>query len=497
MQDSPNILLVYPKYSDTFWSFRHALKFVGKKAAFPPLGLLTVASMLPANWPVKLIDLNVKDFRQKDLEWCDMVFISAMEIQEDSTRQVLGMAKNLNKTTVAGGPLFSSRPEDFDEVDHILINEAELTLPQFLSDLRDGTARHIYKTEGFWATLDETPVPRWDLIDQRNYSTLNIQYSRGCPYDCEFCDITHLNGRKVRAKPVGRFLQELEKVYEIGWKERLFIVDDNFIGNKVTLKKQLLPELIEWQKKKGNPFTFITQVSVELADDDQLINLMTQAGFVKLFIGIETPEENSLIECGKNHNVKRDLLASVKKLQRSGFQVEGGFIVGFDNDPLSIFESQIRFIQESGIVTAMVGLLHVLPGTRLHHRLRKENRMRSNASGDNMDFSLNFNPKMDAEVLIKGYHKILDTIYAPRHYYKRIRSFLKNYRPRKNTNNRPTFESFLALIRSFYYIGLLSHSRFRFWTLLLWTLFRKPASLPIAVTLSIYGYHFRRIIAEK
>jgi radical SAM superfamily enzyme YgiQ (UPF0313 family) len=497
MNPNYKILLVYPEYPDTFWSFKYALKFIYKKASFPPLGLLTVAAMLPEKWGKKLIDMNVNPLRDRDIQWADFVFISAMDIQESSVRKVVNRCKALGIKMVAGGPLFSIRHKDFDDIEHLVLNEAEITLPSFLEDLMNGYPKHIYDSSDHWPDIQNTLLPQWDLINLKKYATMNIQYSRGCPYDCEFCDITLLNGRKIRTKTKDQIIKELECLYQNGWRGAVFIVDDNFIGNKRKLKKEILPAITEWMEQKKYPFYFNIQASIELSDDDELMKLMVNAGFNKVFIGIETPDENSLTECNKYHNKNRDLIYCIQKMHRCGLQVQGGFIVGFDNDPLSIFETQIKFIQESGIVTAMVSLLNALPKTKLHNRLIKEKRLLKVSSGDNTDFSLNFIPKMDAEKLINGYKKILNTIYSPKHYYKRVKTFLKVYKPIPKNKFRFTLNDQIALIKSIIYLGILGEMRFHYWRLFFWTIFKHPKLFSLAITFSIYGFHFQKIVNRQ
>ena len=489
------ILLVYPQYPDTFWSFKHALKFVSKKAAFPPLGLLTVAAMLPGEWEKKLVDMNVTRLTDEDIRRADYVFISAMVVQRDSVLEVIGRCKRLGTRIVAGGPLFTTGYEEFDGVDHFVLGEAEVTLPLFLEGLEKGCAQPIYSSDTR-PDISKTPIPLWSLINMKNYSSMSMQYSRGCPFDCEFCDIVMLNGHTPRTKDKEQLLAELDALYRRGWRGGVFIVDDNFIGNRKKLKLEILPAIIEWRKGKKYPFPLFTESSINLADDEELMKLMVAAGFNTVFIGIETPNEESLVECAKSQNQNRDLVASIKKIQNYGLEVQGGFIVGFDSDPLSIFKSQISFIQKSGIVTAMVGLLSAPPGTRLFQRLKKENRLTKDFTGNNTDCSLNFIPKMNHDTLINGYKHILNTIYSPRQYYERVKTFLREYKPRRGTASRLQSHHIRAFIKSLWFLGIREKGRRYYWRLFFSTLLKQPRKFPISISLSIYGYHFRKVVEK-
>ncbi|MRR34360.1 DUF4070 domain-containing protein [bacterium] len=489
------ILFVYPCYPDTFWSFRYALKFISKKACYPPLGLLTVAAMLPPEWEKRLVDMNVEPLSDEHLLWADYVFISAMAVQRNSVEEFLSRCRRLGVRTVAGGPLFTACHADFPDVDHLVLNEAEVTLPQFLEDLEKGEAQRLYTSEQR-ADLKDTPIPLWELIDIRKYAAMNIQYSRGCPFDCEFCDITALFGRKPRTKQTGRLLAELESLRRCGWRGGVFLVDDNFIGDKRKLKREVLPALIDWMERRGRPFSFFTETSVDLADDPELMELMVRAGFEEVFVGIETPNEECLKETGKVQNRNRDLLTSVRRIQHSGLQVQGGFIVGFDSDPATIFESHIRFIQESGIVTAMVGLLTALRGTRLYGRLVSEGRLLRETSGNNTGTGINFIPRMNPQLLVNGYRSIISTIYSPKQYYRRLMLFLREYRPVRQGSFHLKLIHVRAIVASFVLLGIVGKERLQFWKLITWSLIRRPRLFPLAVTLAIYGYHFRKV-AEK
>jgi len=486
------ILLVCPEYPDTFWSFKHALRFVSKRAGQPPLGLLTVASLLPAEWEKRLIDLNLGPLTPEDLRWADYVFLGGMSVQAESARKVIERCNEAGTKVVAGGPLFTARHQEFRGVDHFVLNEAEITLPDFLDDLRHGRQKQLYTTTG-WADLTTTPLPRWELIDRRQYATMNIQYSRGCPYDCEFCDITVLYGRVPRTKSGAQVIAEMDALYRTGWRGHLFFVDDNFIGNRDKLKKDVLPRIIRWMEENGHPFSLGTEASLNLSDDPVLLDLMARAGFEEVFVGIESPNVESLEECRKTPNKNRDLIASVNTLQKAGLQVQGGFIVGFDHDPPSIFDTLIRFIEESGIVVAMVGLLNAPIHSRLHGRMGRENRLLHVFSGDNTDFSMNFIPKMDPEALATGYRRVLEAIYSPREYTRRVIDFLETHEPLGRHQPPLEMAHLRALLRSMLLLGVVGKGRLHYWRLFFWSLFRRPRQFSTAITLAIYGFHFRRV----
>jgi radical SAM superfamily enzyme YgiQ (UPF0313 family) len=486
-----NVLLIYPKFPDTFWSFKYALKFIRKKAAHPPLGLLTVAAMLPDHFNRRLVDVNVDSLSDDHLAWADLVFIGGMAVQRDSAKQIIARCKTADLKVVAGGPLFTAEPEMFEEVDHLVLDEAEITLPAFLKDLKNGRLKKIYRASGF-CDIQRTPPPDWDLVEMEKYASISIQFSRGCPFNCDFCNVTVLFGHKSRLKSAQQVISELDRIYDAGWRGNIFFVDDNFIGNKRYLKAHLLPALIQWRtEKKG--CAFFTEASINLADDAELMDLMVAAGFDSVFIGIETPNNDSLTECQKIQNKNRDLMQDVKVLQRAGLEVQGGFIVGFDSDTPSTFEQLVDFIQKSGIVTAMVGLLQAPPGTRLFDRLKKENRLIGmKISGDNVDGTTNINPKMGLDQLKNGYRFIMGHLYAPKHYYRRVKVFLKEFGSSK-VKMPIDLQRLLAVFRSGIQLGILGKERFHFWYLMTWTLLRKPRLLPLSITFAIYGYHFRRI----
>ncbi|MCB2225692.1 MAG: B12-binding domain-containing radical SAM protein [Desulfarculaceae bacterium] len=492
-------LLIYPQNPETFWSFKYALKFISKKALHPPLGLATVAAMLPEAWEKKLVDENVEPLRDKHLHWADYVFISAMAIQRKSVQRLLDRCRAMGVKVVAGGPLFTTCHQDFQGVDHFVLGEAEITLPPFLQDLEAGRAKPLYATDQYPSLVD-TPPPLWSLFKLRRYASMSLQYSRGCPFQCEFCDITSLFGRKVRTKGANQVLAELDSLYTAGWRGALFIVDDNFIGNRAKLKDEVLPAMICWMKQHRHPFVLSTEASIDLSDDETLMKMMVRAGFDGVFVGIETPNPDSLAECSKLQNRNRDLVACVKKIQSFGLEVRGGFIVGFDSDTSSVFEQQIELIQNSRIVTAMVGLLNAPRGSRLYRRITQEGRLLTEVTGDNTDFSTNIMPRMGLEALSQGYNEVISGIYSPKPYFKRVRDYLRDYRvPEKN---RAHFHTGYVRLHSGYawafpktllVLGVKDSARWQYWKLLLWSLFRRPGRFPMAVTFAIYGYHFRKV----
>jgi len=487
------ILLVYPQCPDSFWSFKHALKFISKKAAVPPLGLITVSAMLPSTWQKKLVDMNIETLRTNDIQWADYVFISAMNIQKESVNNVIADCKKLNKKIVAGGPLFTQEYSNYPQIDHFILNEAEITMPLFLNDFHAGQPRRLYRTSEY-ADVSQTPVPDYHLLARGKYAFMNLQVSRGCPFSCDFCEITSLLGHKVRMKDSSQVIKELETLYNLNWRGSVFIVDDNFIGNKKEVKNNLLPDIKNWMETHKFPFTFNTETSINLADDEELMSIMVETGFNSTFIGIETPEEESLHDCNKVQNKNRDMIESVNKIQKAGMQVSGGFIVGFDSDTPDVFQRQIDFIQKSGIVSAMVGLLNAPKNTRLYKRLEAENRLiNETTTGNNTDLSMNFIPKMNYTELLKGYKSIIHNIYTTKPYYKRIRQMLINYNPLNNRQTTISFSLLKAFFKSVFIIGLLNKARREYWKLLIWTLLNRPGSIIDAISYTVYGYHYQTV----
>lgn len=488
-----NVLMIYPQTPDTFWSFKHVLRFVSKRSTFPPLGLLTIAAMLPRAWNVKLVDLNVERLRDASLGWADYVMVSAMLVHRDSVNEIVMRCRAAGKPVVAGGPLFTTGHEAFPGIRHFVLGEAEDLIPDLVKDMEAGAVKRVYSST-IRPDMSLVPVPRWDLIDSRNYVTMAVQFSRGCPFDCEFCDIIVMNGRVPRTKTPTRLIAELEALRLLGWKDMVFIVDDNFIGDR-RKTRALLTALTAWRDQTRAEMGFLTEASINLVDDPVLIDLMVRAGFKKVFVGIETPSVASLQECHKHQNKGRDLVQAVNTLQRAGLEVMGGFIVGFDNDEHDIFKRQYEFIQRSGVVTAMVGLLQALPQTKLYQRLAKEGRLERASTGNNTEASLNFKTRLSREFLINGYRDLMNRLYEPRAYYQRIRVFLEAHRP-AGPSLRLSSADLKAFLKSLWLLGIRERGRLRYWRFFWGMLLRRPRQLRQGLELAIIGYHFRRVARQ-
>jgi len=490
-------LLVYPAHLPrTYWSFSGALPYVERRAALPPLGLITLAAMLPEHWDLRLIDMNVAPLRESDLLWADTVLTSTMVVQAQSLSEVVARCNRLGVPVAAGGPYPSISPQRLSGVDHLFIGEAEGAIATFAEDLERGRAMPVYRAEGF-PDVDGSPVPRFDLLDVEAYASMAVQHSRGCPFSCEFCDIWKLYGRRHRVKSPDRMTAELDALLASGWRGAVFFVDDNFIGNR-RLAKRSLTALERWQRDHDFPFHFFTEASVNLGADDELMRGMRDAGFNFVFLGIETPSIESLLGANKPVNVKLDLLETVGRIQTHGIEVSSGFIVGFDEDTEDIFDRQIAFIREAGIPVAMVGILTALEGTDLYERLRREDRLLGESFGNNThDFEANFVPRMPAERLAEGYQHVLGTLYDPtlRNYFERCRRLLDRLGPNPHFTRRVVAREVRAVLRSLRTIVSRRYGR-QYLRFLLWCARRHPARFPEAVRLGIQGFHFEAITRE-
>lgn len=489
-----HVLMVYPKIPATYWSFQYAMSFIGKKASLPPLGLLTVAALMPKDYEIKLIDMNVSTLTKEDIKAADIVFISAMIIQKRSFEQVVTLCLECHIPVVAGGPYPTSCYDKIDGVDYFILNEAEVTLPKFLDDYEHGCPQKIYADDQK-PDITKVPPPRFDLIDVNIYSSLALQFSRGCPFNCEFCDIIEMFGRNPRTKSPEQFIAEMECVYNTGFSGSLFIVDDNFFGNQQKVKA-LLVKMVAWQKAHGYPFSFFTEASINCARDETLINLMAEAGFDMVFVGIETPHRETLEKIAKKQNLQTDIYEDIEKLQRHGIEVSGGFVLGFDTDPDNIFDLQIDFIQKAGIPMAMVGLLNALPNTQLYQRLLKENRIVNDSSGNNThDLKLNFLPRMPREVLLAGYKRVIAEIYAPKNYFERCFTLLRRLPSVKRVYRPVKIAEIRALLLS---LWRQTFSPYGFYYLrFLWRALRYNYKLfAEAMAMAVKGYHLFRITRE-
>jgi radical SAM superfamily enzyme YgiQ (UPF0313 family) len=490
-----NVLLVYPEIPTTYWSFKYAIPFINKKSTMPPLGLMTVAALLPENYNLKLIDMNVSELTEQAVKDADIVFVSAMIVQKNSLCKVIELCKKCGTPVAVGGPYPSSSYKEIEGVDYFILNEAEVTLPKFIRDFEKGSPKKIYLTD-VKPDIAKTPVPRLDLIQNVNdYVFLALQYSRGCPFNCEFCDIIEMLGRTQRSKETVQFINEMEAVYNTGFRGSLFIVDDNFIGNK-TKVKDLLKAIVEWQKEKNFPFSLFTEASINLAHDDELLDLMAEAGFFAVFVGIESPDAATLALTQKKQNLREDILENVIKIQKKGLEVYGGFIVGFDSDPENIFDMQIDFIQQAAIPTAMIGLLTALPNTQLYRRLMSEGRLTGALKGNNThDFELNFIPKMPKEKLFKGYKRVISEIYNPVKYFERCYTLISRLPNKRVSDRKVAWNDIKALILSLIKQGFSGYGIIYF-KYLLKVLIHRRAMFPQAINFAIKGYHFFRITHE-
>ena len=493
-----NALLVYPEFPETFWSFKHALKFLGKRAAQPPLGLMTVAALLPAEWKKRLVDTNVERLRERDLDWADVVLVSGMHIQREPLVALVERCRTRGLRTVVGGPIASSLTPEELKADHVVIGEAESLIGDLARDLEQGTAKRVYQAAER-PEMSSSPLPDLSLIKMNRYSTMTVQYSRGCPFNCEFCDIIEIYGRRPRTKAVAQVLAELDQLHAAGWREAVFIVDDNFIGNKARAK-ELCTALAEWRREHKRSFDFLTEASLNLADDAELMLLMKDAGFISVFLGIETPDEKGLIAANKLQNTRRSLLESVATIQSYGMQVMGGFILGFDTDKEDIFDRMVEFIQKSGIPIAMVGLLQAMPGTQLFRRLHGEGRIVDAGHGDNTGDKLNFLPQMDAARLVEGYRSVLKRIYSSAAYYERVKLYLNRTQPKENQRKSQqqwvTRANARAFVTSLVRQGVFGRQRWTYWKFLATVAVRYRHCVGTAMTLAVMGYHLQ-VLTQK
>ena len=481
------VLLVNPEFPESYWSGRFSLPFAGRASLLPPLGLITVAALLPLDWTCRLVDLNIERLDDEDLRWAEVVMLTGMLVQRPSLHAVLDRCRRAGVRTVVGGPYATALPADLSAADHVVVGEAEDLVPELARDLATGRAAPIYR-EREKPDVALSPLPRYDLLKVRRYHQMCLQYSRGCPFNCEFCDIIVMYGRKTRTKTAAQVIAELEAIRRTGFAGDVFFVDDNFIGNRKAVKA-VLPHIAEWRRRAGPPLEFYTEASIDLADDEDLVDLMTGAGFTAVFIGIETPSQETLREARKTQNLRRDLVAQVHGLQDRGLDVWAGFILGFDSDHEGSFDAMVRFIESAAIPYAMVGLLGALPNTPLYRRLEKDNRLRPEVTGDQFGLTNVIN-LMPAERVLAGYRGVLERLYDPGAYFERCRENLARWRPVPGSLRRRVPHDLACAWRAIRGQGIAADYRAAYWRFLLWVARHHPGKIGRAIAQAAAGHHY-------
>jgi len=489
------VLLVNPAFPTTYWGFQYSLRIIGKRASLPPLGLVTLAGVLPTAWELRLVDLNLSPLRDADIAWADAVLVGGMLLQLDSMREVMARARALGRLVVVGGPAPSEAPALFDGADVVFCGEVEGRVEELVGAIEAGAPGPLVLAPppDTFPDLATVQTARFDLLKLKGYASMSLQYSRGCPFRCEFCDIIELFGRVSRVKSPEQVLAELDLLYELGWRGSLFFVDDNFIGNRPAVRR-LLPAVAAWQEAHGRPFDLYTEASLDLARHPEMVREMVVAGFSAVFVGIETPSREALQACGKLQNLRVEISDAVDLLTRSGLEVMGGFIVGFDSDGPEIFAAQRELLRTAPIPLAMIGVLSAVPGTALWRRLEDEGRLRGCPSGDQFERP-NFRPVMDEEVLLRGYADLLRDLYAPREHYRRCAAFLERVGRTPPVRGR-MLEDLAAFFNGILHVGILGRRRRQFWVLLWHSLTRAPRAFRRAVTCAIKGEHMIRYTTE-
>jgi radical SAM superfamily enzyme YgiQ (UPF0313 family) len=462
------VLLLYPLFPKSFWSFDKALELIGRKVSLPPLSLITVAAILPQTWEFRLVDRNVEYETEADWYWAELVLISGMIVQKSDMLHLISQAKRRHKPVAIGGPYVTSVPEAAQDAgaDFLILDEGEITLPLFVEALERGETSGIFRANGEKPDVTSTPVPRFDLLDLKAYSDMSVQFSRGCPYQCEFCDIIVLYGRKPRTKTPAQLLAELQALYDLGWRRSIFVVDDNFIGNKRNAKV-MLRELIPWMAERGYPFSFSTEASIDLAQDQELLDLMIAANFSAVFLGIETPDTDSLSMTQKFQNTRNSLMESVQTINRCGMRVMAGFIIGFDGEKPGAGDRIIDFVEATAIPQALFSMLQALPTTALWHRLEKEGRLLATDDEANIHQTtlINFVPTRPLEEIAQEYVRCFWDLYEPSRYLARVyRHFLEmKPKPHKKKFKLPELVEVRAMFIIAWRQGIKRSTRFQFW----------------------------------
>ena len=487
------VLLVYPQFPKTFWSYEKVLELVDRKVLLPPLGLVTVAAILPQEWEFKLVDQNIRPVQVEEWQWADLVILSAMIVQKDDMQDLIVRAHNYGKPVLVGGPYPTALPEEMRAAgaDFLVLDEGEITLPLFVEAWKRGERSGEYRSEGVKPDVTSTPIPRFDLLDFSAYDSMSIQFSRGCPFQCEFCDIIVLYGRKPRTKTPEQLIKELNYLYELGWRRSIFMVDDNFIGNKRNVKL-LLPVLQKWQEERNYPFAFTTEASVDLAQDQELLDMMVACRFEAVFLGIETPDADSLSLTKKYQNTRDSLSDAVDQITAKGIRVMAGFIIGFDNEVPGAGQRIVEFVEKTGIPSAMFGMLQALPGTALWFRLEKEGRLLNNNAGGNQTHLMNFVPTRPIEQIAQEYVDAFTHLYEPHVYLKRIyRYYLKMNAPSLNMKfTMPDLIDLRALATVIWRQGVKRSTRWLFWQNIWGILRHNPAVLTNYLLSCAHNEHF-------
>lgn len=497
------VLLIYPKFPKSFWSFEKALELVNRKALLPPLGLVTVAAILPQAWEFKLVDRNVRDVTEEEWAWAEVVILSAMIVQSDDLLRQIREAKRRGKLVAVGGPYATSMPHEPQAAgaDFLILDEGEITLPMFVAAIQRGETQGVLRANGEKPDVTTTPIPRFDLLDFDVYDNMSVQFSRGCPFQCEFCDIIVLYGRKPRTKSPQQFLAELQRLYDLGWRRTIFLVDDNFIGNKRNVKL-LLKELKGWMAEHNYPFHFNTEASVDLAQDPELMELMVECNFNAVFLGIETPDESSLTLTQKHQNTRDSLSDSVDAIIRAGLRVMAGFIIGFDGEKPGAGDRIVRFVEQTAVPTAMFSMLQALPDTALWKRLEKEGRLRGQGANINQTTLMNFIPTRPLEEITQEFINGFWQLYDPMAYLDRTyRHFLKLGAPRHKVSLRKvSWVSVRALLIVCWRQGVLRETRFRFWQNLIGILRHNPRVWDHYLSICALNEHFleyRQVVKDQ
>ncbi|MBE9188951.1 DUF4070 domain-containing protein [Gloeocapsopsis crepidinum LEGE 06123] len=497
------VLLVYPRFPKTFWSYEKILELVNRKVLLPPLGLVTVAAILPQEWEFKLVDRNIRPVTEAEWQWADVVVLSAMIVQKDDLLDQIREAKRRGKRVAVGGPYPTSVPQEAEKAgaDYLILDEGEITLPMFVEAIAQGKTSGTFRSNDEKPDVTTTPIPRYDLLEFDAYDSMSIQFSRGCPFQCEFCDIIVLYGRKPRTKSPKQLLAELEYLYSLGWRRGVFMVDDNFIGNKRNVKL-LLQELKVWQAEHQYPFRFNTEASVDLAQDRELMDLMVECNFDAVFLGIETPDEDSLQLTKKFQNTRSSLIESVQSITRAGLRPIAGFIIGFDGEKAGAGDRIVRFAEKTAIPTTTFAMLQALPNTALWHRLDKEGRLRGKDGNINQTTLMNFIPTRSLEQITREYIESFWQLYDPVKYLDRTyRCFLMLGAPKcKAPAKMPSWVDIRALLIVCWRQGIKRNTRWKFWHHLFSIIKNNPEVWDHYLAVCAHNEHFleyRQIVRDE